>query len=169
MNIIKDLSILKFATITHKKDLYIDVCDQYYPDNKNKRFITLITIDNRQNEDEYNNEAFCHISTLLDSNIKQAYYYLEKVFSEYFNRINKDFIDTNPLNTNNYGLMLFARGLQVPLVHYNVKHADEYLEMRSTAYNNIKNTVGKIKALLQNHFVEYVDGDNTKKMSKHIT
>ena len=60
--------------------------------------------------------------------------------------------------------MLFARGLQVPLVHYNVKHADEYLEMRSTAYNNIKNTVGKIKALFtKSRFVEYVGGDNTKK------
>ena len=91
---------------------------------------------------------YCHITTLLRGNLEAATIYLEKMFKTYFDRINKDFIDTNPLNTSNYGVMLYARGMQVPLIHYKIRHADEYLEWRSTAYNNIKNTVGKLKAVL---------------------
>ena len=167
--------ILDIASITYqtRPDDFIHVCDQFYPDDKNKKKTTLVTIDNREKEDKYNHRTYCHITDLLKREEQSAYFFLEKVFRVYFDRINKDFIDTNPLNTNNYGVMLFARGMQVPLVHYKMKHADEYLNLRPFAYNNIKNTVGKLKSLLTtSRMVEYVNhlggSDNKKKKCPNI-
>ena len=43
------------AILTKQKDPdnFINVCDQFFPDDKNKK-TTLVTIDNREQKEEYN-------------------------------------------------------------------------------------------------------------------
>jgi hypothetical protein len=145
-----------------RPDIYTNVCDQYFLDNKNSKITTIVTIDNR--DKLYNDDKYCHISSLLEKDLNKSISFFTVLLREFFNRLVVDFKNVPSTNTSNYGLMFFARGMQVPIVHYKIRHSNEYAILRAASYNNIKNTVGKLKILLTE--TKFKGGNKTKKCPK---
>lgn len=140
---------LEYAYQT-KQNNYIsnNVCNKFFSDNELYNTTNILTLKNDSITKKYNDKSYCHIYTLIKDKPDEAIEMLTILFENFFKRLNDDFSIINPLNSSNYAIMLYERGGQVPIVHFKIRHADEYLKFRGDTYHIIKDNVGKLRSIL---------------------